>query len=465
MSSYFIEDVQIHAALREVAGRLGRSPRTAEYDRERLAIIAESDAAGAPRTLPSRTVMYSRYPTWDDALVAAGLQPLGGRGTGGGGKLNKGHKAPRVSEEMIFDALRGIRRARRSVQECCVPRVACRASEARPRSWRPPRPAVLRDDSAALWHLEAGCLGSASQPGRTRRGRTHRDPRGRLDRGGGVSVPPAIAAMLDALEPAAILELERALRLRLQPTQSKAEQRVELLGFLAELLAQPLTDSTRSTGRVSRRHYEQERPESAPQAQRLVELFGSWQRACRAANGLLPDGRWTGRANPWAQPVRGRPRAKPYTKDEVRAALRACALELGRRPTFTDYDRWREEKRKHGDRVEGHRTRRLPPQRTIYRLYPTGANRWRLALADAGITDRDLAQAAARRRTAALRPPEPSSRRSPRNRTPRAAGARTHASAQRRRDQDPTRRARDSRAQPSRRARSRTRPLPTTDLE
>ena len=175
-----------------------------------------------------------------------------------------------------------------------------------------------------------------------------------------------------------------------------------LLAFLAELLARPASGTTRPVGGVSRQLYEQERHESTPPAQRLVELFGSWQRACRAAKGLLPDGRWTGPANPWAQPVRGRPRAKPYTRDEVRAALRACALDLGRRPTFLDYDRWREQKLKHGHRVEGHRTRRLPPQASIYRHYPNGPNRWRLALTDAGITDRQLADAAARRSTAAL---------------------------------------------------------------
>ena len=217
-----------------------------------------------------------------------------------------------------------------------------------------------------------------------------------------MSVPPAIAVMLDALAPEALMELERALRLQLHPRHSKAEQRVALLGFLAQLLAQPAGDTTRSTGRISRQRYEQERPQSAPQAQRLVECFGSWRRACRVAKGLLPDGRWTGQANPWVQPARGRPRAKPYTRDEVRTALRACALDLGRRPTGPDYARWREEKLKHAHRVEGRFTLRLPTQPSIYRLYPTGENRWRLALIDAAITDRELADAAARRHTAAL---------------------------------------------------------------
>ena len=91
--------------------------------------------------------------------------------------------------------------------------------------------------------------------------------------------------MLDALAPTALIELERALRLRLQPQQSKAEERVALLAFLAELLARPASGTTRPVGGVSRQLYEQERHESTPPAQRLVELFGSWQRASSARSG------------------------------------------------------------------------------------------------------------------------------------------------------------------------------------
>ena len=106
LGQYFATEDVIIAALKEVAERIGHPPRTTEYKLERLKIIRESDTAGALRTLPGYETINRRYGKWDDALVAAGLEPLGGRATGGGGKKNKGRKAPRVTEGMIFDAIR-----------------------------------------------------------------------------------------------------------------------------------------------------------------------------------------------------------------------------------------------------------------------------------------------------------------------------------------------------------------------
>lgn len=106
LGQYHASEEVILAALREVADRLGRPPRSTDYQLERLKIIRESDATGQLRTIPDYGTVNRRYGTWDTALVAAGLQPLGGRATGGGGKKNKGRKAPRVTEEMIFDAIR-----------------------------------------------------------------------------------------------------------------------------------------------------------------------------------------------------------------------------------------------------------------------------------------------------------------------------------------------------------------------
>jgi len=82
-SGYRFSGEQIREALRAVSERLGRSPRTSEYQRERGAMLDEQHATGAPlRAIPSYNVINDRYPRWDDALVDAGLAPLGGRRTG-----------------------------------------------------------------------------------------------------------------------------------------------------------------------------------------------------------------------------------------------------------------------------------------------------------------------------------------------------------------------------------------------
>lgn len=81
-AAYRFTPDQIREALREVAGRLERSPRSTEYTRERDILQREEERAGRPVIArPSYNVINRVYDTWDDALVDAGLEPLGGRAT------------------------------------------------------------------------------------------------------------------------------------------------------------------------------------------------------------------------------------------------------------------------------------------------------------------------------------------------------------------------------------------------
>lgn len=73
-------------ALRYIAGRLGHSPRTVEYQKERNRVHQQGVADRPP--LPTVQTIMKSFPTWDDALIAAGLPPLGGRATGVKGKSN-----------------------------------------------------------------------------------------------------------------------------------------------------------------------------------------------------------------------------------------------------------------------------------------------------------------------------------------------------------------------------------------
>jgi hypothetical protein len=105
-SGYRFTREQIRAALREIAELVGRSPRTAEYHRERARLLQAQDASGRPvRALPSYNVINDRYETWDDALVDAGLEPLGGRGTKSSEPRER-RTSKRISDEEILDVLR-----------------------------------------------------------------------------------------------------------------------------------------------------------------------------------------------------------------------------------------------------------------------------------------------------------------------------------------------------------------------
>jgi hypothetical protein len=103
--NYFQTPERCIEALQDVAGRIGHSPTTIEYKAERTKIIAESEAEGQLRTIPSYEAIHDRWPIWEDALAAAGLESTGGRRHGRGG-APRGRKAPRVSEAHILDAIR-----------------------------------------------------------------------------------------------------------------------------------------------------------------------------------------------------------------------------------------------------------------------------------------------------------------------------------------------------------------------
>jgi hypothetical protein len=75
-----------------------------EYTRERDKIGAEERAAGTPpRPFPSGSVIQNRFPTWDAALIAAGLPPAQGRRYPA--RANGRRGGPRVTDHEVFAAI------------------------------------------------------------------------------------------------------------------------------------------------------------------------------------------------------------------------------------------------------------------------------------------------------------------------------------------------------------------------
>lgn len=199
--------------------------------------------------------------------------------------------------------------------------------------------------------------------------------------GAATALPLVVQVMLDELDGAALAELERALRGRLTPTaENPAERRARRLGFLASLIERT------GVARPPREDYDQLRPPSAPRGQELTAEFGLWRRACRAAEGVLPDGR-INRASGENHPRTpgAREKTPTYSRGEILNAIRRCALATGRVPTSLAYERWREREVGEAKRF-GKSTPRLPSLGTIARTFP----RWRLVITAAAIDPRDL---------------------------------------------------------------------------
>jgi hypothetical protein len=77
--AYRQTDEAMLESLREVADRIGHSPTTTEYAREREITRKESEDAGGLRVLPSYGSINQRFGGWEAALAAAGLEPANGR--------------------------------------------------------------------------------------------------------------------------------------------------------------------------------------------------------------------------------------------------------------------------------------------------------------------------------------------------------------------------------------------------
>lgn len=198
-----------------------------------------------------------------------------------------------------------------------------------------------------------------------------------------------VLAMASALEPLALAELERALRLALDPPLSAAERRVRELGLLSLLIEEQAGKSRRCL--VQRSTYDERRLREvpdAPDSRRLVETYGSWNQACRAARSLRADGRVHGKAAPFSNQMRGRKGIQPYTREEIRAGIRRCAFELGRTPSSGVYQRWSFDVKRSARRA-GVELPRVPGINSIYRFYKP----WTRAVAAASVTDAEVAHA------------------------------------------------------------------------
>jgi hypothetical protein len=104
-AEYRISDDSLLEGVREIERRLGRSPRVAEYLRERRLIFEETLAEGHPRAIASYGKLNRRCEgEWDSILINAGLAPLGGRATGR--RTLAPPKGPRVTKDVIRRALR-----------------------------------------------------------------------------------------------------------------------------------------------------------------------------------------------------------------------------------------------------------------------------------------------------------------------------------------------------------------------
>jgi hypothetical protein len=102
-SAYRFTPEQVQAALRACAEDFGSSPRSAQYIAWRAARLAADPA----RPLPSYNVISRLVAgVWDDALQAAGLPRLGGRGTRSTPAVERRPPRPRYSEATLREVLR-----------------------------------------------------------------------------------------------------------------------------------------------------------------------------------------------------------------------------------------------------------------------------------------------------------------------------------------------------------------------
>jgi len=78
--SYRWTDDQLGESLRAIAEMVGGPPTVQLYVHMRQGLINDAHEEGRSLALPSYSAYHHRFRVWDNALVAAGLRPRGGRG-------------------------------------------------------------------------------------------------------------------------------------------------------------------------------------------------------------------------------------------------------------------------------------------------------------------------------------------------------------------------------------------------
>ena len=193
--------------------------------------------------------------------------------------------------------------------------------------------------------------------------------------------------MTKPVDDSTLAELNRAIRLTLNPPASTAKQRLAELGFLASLLNPLPPRQGFGFPTLQRKEYDRLRPATATSSAVLVKRYRSWNAACYAAYGLQPDGRWTGPGRPWPSP-HGRPAIEAlHTRQRYSTALRQCQRELGRRATDNVYARWRREKQKRRAETRDNSPAPIGPRHLP--ALPRSPGGWNSALRDAGSKGRD----------------------------------------------------------------------------
>jgi hypothetical protein len=97
---------QVGEALSACAQTLGRSPRSAEYMRWRAEELRDSTRQPTEHVArPSYAVIHRIFASWDAALSAAGLQPLGGRSTRSNERTRR-TDGYRYTEQQLLEAVR-----------------------------------------------------------------------------------------------------------------------------------------------------------------------------------------------------------------------------------------------------------------------------------------------------------------------------------------------------------------------
>lgn len=180
-------------------------------------------------------------------------------------------------------------------------------------------------------------------------------------------VPASLLAMLDQVDADSLQRLYKVLAVTLKPPPKPRQKHEDELGALhAMLMAAGVVESGQP--RIPRRRYDAERPGGAPKSARLVERYGSWFKACRAAAGLNVPAGTEGAPRPWSAPQRTQGRGPRFTREEVIEAVVQCAAAAGRVPSSNVYYAWSAKQRKSA-RHRGATLPRLPAQRSVERHF------------------------------------------------------------------------------------------------